>query len=99
MLAEKRYKQKWSDDPRNTRWSKGKSLPLFQTYQYSLKRAYTPNVQTRAGTGTVCCKEWDGVRAKVWGGERREERSSSECREEMITQVQLYVHACVCRGT
>lgn len=96
MLAEKRYKQKWSDDPRNTRWSKGKSLPLFQ---YSLKRAYTPNVQTRAGTGTVCCKEWDGVRAKAWGGERREERSSSECREEMITQVQLYLHTCVCRET
>ena len=28
MLAEKRWKQKWSDDPRNTRWSKGKSLPF-----------------------------------------------------------------------
>lgn len=24
MLAEKRCKLKWSDDPRNTRWSKGK---------------------------------------------------------------------------
>ena len=26
MLAEKRYKQKWSEDPRNTRWSEGSTV-------------------------------------------------------------------------
>ena len=26
MLAEKKYKQKWSEDPRNSRWSEGLSL-------------------------------------------------------------------------
>ena len=38
MLAEKRYKQKWSDDPRNTRWSGGEDEKAEYPTAYLLAR-------------------------------------------------------------
>ena len=36
MLAEPRYKQKWSEDPRNTRWASGELARSF--YFFSINQ-------------------------------------------------------------